>query len=123
MRSAWTPACWREITASRFSIGPRASPIPRRTQVRSHFRGGGRLPLPPQTHQQDHPRRLASQAETPGLTQGRDQRPVQDLDPLLGGVQRSSDLLPRRRLSYPIEKVLRDLRVDVGFEQRQADLA
>ena len=55
--------------------------------------------------------------------QERDQLVVDDLDHLLAGRQAVEHLVPDRPLADARHEVLDDLEVDVGLEQREADLA
>ena len=69
-------------------------------------------------------RRVARQVEGPVAgRQERDELVVDDLDDLLAGRQAVEDLVPDRPLADARHEVLDDLEVDVGLEQRQADLA
>ena len=52
-----------------------------------------------------------------------DQFVADDLHHLLGRRQRGHDLLAHRLLADVVDQVLDDLEVDVGLQQRQADLA
>ena len=48
---------------------------------------------------------------------------VDDLDDLLAGVELADHLGPERALADAVGEFLDDLEVDVGLEQREADLA
>jgi hypothetical protein len=72
---------------------------------------------------QDHGRRLPEgEARVAGAHQRR-QLLVDDLHDLLAGVEPLQDVLAARTLLDLGDKVLDDLEVDVGLEQREADLA
>ena len=48
---------------------------------------------------------------------------MHELDDLLAGVEALEDVVPERLGLHPGDEVLDDLEVDVGLEQREADLA
>ena len=83
-----------------------------------------RLPRSLEPGQDDHRRRLLRFRERRmRAAEELHQLVVDDLDHLLGGRDRRGDLLAARLLLDPRAEILRDLEVDVGLEQRAADLA
>ena len=86
--------------------------------------GGGRLAGALQARHQDHRRRARREAQAGGgAAHQRGQLLVDDLDDLLAGVELALDLDPERALLDRARELLDDLEVDVGLEQREADLA
>ncbi len=77
-----------------------------------------------QAEHQDHarPRRRFLQPAL-GIAEQREQLIPDDLDDLLRRVQTLLNLAIHRAIAHAIDECLDDLEVDVGFEQRQADLA
>ena len=58
-----------------------------------------------------------------GVAEQREHLVADDLDDLLRRRQAAEDVLPHRPIAHAVDERLDDLEVDVGFEQRQADLA
>ncbi len=85
---------------------------------------GRRLAGALQPQQQDHARPLARRLQSAlGIAEERDHFVAHDLDDLLRGRQAAQHILPQRPIADPIDECLDDLEVDVGFEQREPDLA
>jgi hypothetical protein len=81
------------------------------------------LPRALEAGQHDHGRRRLGEPEPAGLAaEDRDELLVDDLDDLLGRVERLADLLAPRPLAYGGHELLDDRQRDVGLEQRDADL-
>ncbi len=77
-----------------------------------------------ETGQHDHGGRLLGEPQTPGLAaEDGDQFLVDDLEDLLGGVERPGDLGPERALLDVLDELAHDGQRHVGFEERDADLA
>ena len=73
---------------------------------------------------QDDRRRLGGEVETRRVfAQQRDQLVAHDLDHLLGGRERGEHFSANSLGANVLDQVVDDLQVDVGFEQRDADLA
>ena len=86
--------------------------------------GGGGLPRPLQAGEHHDRRRLRAHRELARLpAERRDELLVHDLDDLLGGAQALRDLRAASAFLDPVDERLDDRDVDVGFEQRDADLA
>jgi hypothetical protein len=86
--------------------------------------GGGRLTGALQAGHQDHRRRARREAQPGrGAAHQRGQLLVDDLDDLLARVELALDLDPERALLDRARELLDDLEVDIGLEQREADLA
>ena len=58
-----------------------------------------------------------------GVAEERQHLVADDLDDLLRRRQAPQDVLPHRPVAHAIDERLDDLEVDVGFEQRQPNLA
>src|SRR5436305_2856590 len=85
--------------------------------------GGGRLARALEAAEHDD-RRPAVEAEVgPLLAQERGQLVADDLDHLLGRGEALQDLLAEGALAHPLDERLDHPEVDVGLEQRHADLA
>ena len=86
--------------------------------------GRRRLARALETRHDDHRRRARRERE---LRAGAAHQPgellVDDLDDLLAGVELADDVGAERALLHPRGEVLDDAEVDVGLEQREADLA
>ena len=106
-------------------------------QVGGHQHRGGALLLQPATQlaregrlactleagEHDHRRWLLGEAQPPGLpAEDRHQFLVDDLDDLLGRVERLADLRFGRPLLDPGDEAAHHGQCDVGLEQRDADL-
>ena len=92
-------------------------------QVERELGGVRRLARALQPGHQDHGRRPPEgELGVPGAHQLRE-AVVHELDDLLAGVEALEDVLPEGRGLHPGDEVLDDLEVDVGLEQREADLA
>ena len=77
-----------------------------------------------QPEQQDDARPLGRRLQAPlGIAEERHHLVADDLDDLLRGREAPKDLLPHRAVADTVDEGLDDLEVDVGFEQRQANLA
>ena len=86
--------------------------------------GGGRLAGALQAGHQDHGRRARREGQPRRLpAHQRRQLLVDDLDDLLAGVELALDLHALGALPHAGRELLDDLEVDVGLEQREADLA
>src|SRR5207342_2426315 len=71
----------------------------------------------------DHGLRVLREPHPAGLTaEDRDELLVDDLDDLLSGVERLTDLGALGPLTDPLDEVLDDRERDVGLEQGDADL-
>ncbi len=86
--------------------------------------GGGGLARSLQPDDQHHGRRLVGHPQL-GLVaaQRLDQLVADDLDHLLGGRQRGQHLFALRLFLDGFDELLDDAEMDVGFEQRHANLA
>ena len=91
-------------------------------QLQRQLAGQRRLAGALQADQHDHRRASPSRLEPARLAEHLDQLVVDDLDDLLGRVEALEDLLADRPLADPLDEALGDLEVDVGLEQRAADL-
>ena len=86
--------------------------------------GGRRLARALQTQQQDDARPLVARLQPAfGVAEERDHLVAHDLDDLLRRRQAAKHILPERPIAHAVDERLDDLEVDVGFEQREADLA
>ena len=91
--------------------------------VLRELRGGRRLARALEAHERDDGR-AADEPERPvARRQERGELVVDDLHDLLAGGQALEDLGADRALAHAGDEVLDDLEVDVGLEQREADLA
>ena len=85
---------------------------------------GRRLAGALQTQQQDDARPLVARLQSAfGIAEERDHLVADDLDDLLRRRQAPEHVLPQRPIAHAVDERLDDLEIDVGFEQRQADLA
>ena len=93
-------------------------------QEQGELRGGRRLARALEAREQDHGRGPARERKLRAARahQGR-QLVVDDLHDLLAGLQALQDLLAEGALANLGDELLDDLEVDVGLEQREADLA
>ena len=97
--------------------------LARLPEQQRELRGRRRLARALEAGHQDHGRRLPEgEARVAGAHQ-RGQLLVHDLHDLLAGVEALQDVLAARTLLDLRDEVLDDLEVDVGLEQREADLA
>ena len=88
------------------------------------LRGGRRLSRALKADEQQHGRRALRPRERHGLAaEHLDQSVVHDLDDLLRAGDRLEDLLAERALAYGRNELADHLEVDVGLEQRDADIA
>src|SRR3954468_15548439 len=88
------------------------------------LRGGRGLARALQARHEDDRRRPRREGDPRGLpAHQRRQLVVDDLDHLLARVELLGDLDPERALLDGVRELLDDLEVDVGLEQREADLA
>ena len=86
--------------------------------------GERRLARALQAGEHDDGRRLLREPDAARLTtEDGDELLVDDLDDLLGRVQRLADLGAERALAHDVGELLDDRQGDVGVEQRQADVA
>lgn len=86
--------------------------------------GEGGLTGTLQTREHDHGGRVLGEPQPPGLaTEDADKLLVDDLDDLLGGVQRLGDLDAARPLLDVGDESAHDGQRDIGLEQRDTDLA
>ena len=58
-----------------------------------------------------------------GIAEERDHLVADDLDDLLRRRQAAEHVLPQRPIPHAVDERLDDLEIDVGFEQRETDLA
>ena len=97
--------------------------LPLLAQQQRELGGGGRLARALEAGEQDHRRRAAERETGVAGAHERSQLLVHDLHDLLARRQALQDVLPGRALAHLRDEVLHDLEVDVGLEQREADLA
>ncbi len=98
--------------------------VPFLAQEKRELRGGGRLARALQAGEQDHGRRLAGERELRAAApHQRRQLLVDDRHDLLARREALGHVGAERPLAYARDEVLDDLEVDVGLEQRKADLA
>ena len=94
------------------------------TQIAGELAGGGRLTRALQPRHQHHGRRTRRERQLAGgAAHQLGQLVGDDLDHLLAGVELADDVGPQRPLLDRRREALDDLEVDVGLEQREADLA
>src|SRR5262249_32694374 len=91
-------------------------------QLLGELRRGGRLARALKAREQDHRARAELElgrvvAEEVG------ELLVDDLDDVLAGGKSPQHLFAERALAHPVDEAADDLEVDVGFEQREPDLA
>ena len=98
-------------------------PLAALAQVEGQLGCRGRLARTLQAYEHDHVGRRPRQIQASRLAQGGDQLLVDDLDHLLGRREALHHLGADTPLADALDKVLDDLKVDVGFQQRQPDLA
>ena len=92
-------------------------------QQAGQLAAGGRLTRALQAGHQDHGRPLRGEREVaPGAAHQRGQLLVDDLHDLLAGVEALQDIRAQAALLHGLRELLDDLEVDVGLEQREADL-
>ena len=92
-------------------------------QQQRELRRGGRLAGALEAGEQDHRRRPPGERELRrARAHQRGQLLVDDLHDLLAGRQALGDVLADGPLAHLLDEVLDDLEVDVGLEQREADL-
>src|SRR5262249_54506827 len=91
-------------------------------QQQRELRGGGRLAGALEAREQDDRELAEREARLALAHQGRELL-VDDLHDLLAGGQALEDLLAERFLADARDEIPDDGEVDVGFEQREADLA
>ena len=85
---------------------------------------GRRLARALQAQQQDHARPLVRRLQSAfGIAEERDHFVADDLDDLLRRRQAPEHILPQRAIAHAVDERLDDLEIDVGFEQREANLA
>jgi hypothetical protein len=85
---------------------------------------GRRLARALQAHQHDHRRRVGSRRQAmAAAAEQLDELAVDDLHDLLSRRQRRQHVLPHGLFLHPVDEGADDLEVDVGFEERQANLA
>jgi hypothetical protein len=93
-------------------------------EVRRQLRCCGRLTGPLKADEQDDGRRLIGELERPVLlAEETDELVVDDLDQLLAGRDRGQDRFADRFRAHPLEELADDGQGDVGFEERETDLA
>src|ERR671933_882649 len=93
-------------------------------QVARELRAGGRLAGALQAGHEDHGRRARREGDAHrGAANERGELLVDDLDDLLARVELADHLGAHRALLHGRRELLDDLEVDVGLEQREADLA
>ena len=93
-------------------------------QEHGELGGRSRLPRALEAGEQDHGRRLPGERELRAARAHQlRQLLVDDLHDLLAGRQAAHHVLAERPLPHACDEVLDDLEVDVGLEQREADLA
>ena len=82
------------------------------------------LPAPCRPEQQDDARPLARRLQPAfGVAEEREHLVADDLDDLLRRREAAEHVLPHRPVAHAVDERLDDLEVDVGFEQREPDLA
>ena len=88
------------------------------------FAAGRRLARALQPEHHDHARPLIGLLQAAGgVAKQRQHFVADDPDDLLSRGQTAQDLLVERPVAHPVDKRLDHLEVDVGFEQRQANLS
>ena len=92
-------------------------------QVERELRGGGRLAGPLQPAEEHHRRRTSEGEPRVARPHQHGQLVVDDLDDLLARLEALQHVLTERALTDRGDELLDDLEVDVGLEQREADLA
>ncbi len=98
--------------------------VPLLAQEERELRGGRRLARALEAREQDHRRRTAGERELRvAAPHERGQLLVDDAHDLLPGREALRHVGAERPLAHPRDEVLHDLEVDVGLEQREADLA
>jgi hypothetical protein len=93
-------------------------------QPLSKFAGGRCLAcaLQPQQHNDTWPLVRRAKASF-GVAEEGHHLVADDLQNLLRGREAAKNILPHRAIADPIDERFDDLEIDVGFEQRQTDLA
>ncbi len=85
---------------------------------------GGRLARALEAQQEDDARPLVARLQPAfGIPEERDHLVADDLDDLLRRRQAAQHVLSERAIAHAVDERLDDLEVDVGFEQRETDLA
>ena len=103
--------------------GDERRPLALLAQEERELRRRGRLARALEPREQDHRRRPPEREPRVARAHERGQLLVHDLHDLLAGREALRDVLAERALLDRGREVLRDLEVDVGLEQREADLA
>ncbi|CAB4850976.1 unannotated protein [freshwater metagenome] len=93
-------------------------------QVQGQLASEGGLARALQTCEQDHGGRVLGQSQPAGLTaEDPDEFLVDNLDDLLGRIQRLRDLGAQGPLADPRGEIAHDGESNIGLEQRRADIA
>ena len=92
-------------------------------EMERELRGGRRLARALQPAEEDHDRRAAEDELRVARAHQVRELLVDDLHDLLARLEPLEDVLPERALPHRADELLDDLEVDVGLEEREADLA
>ena len=92
-------------------------------EMERELRGGRRLARALQPAEEDHDRRAAEDELRVARAHQLRELLVDDLHDLLARLEPLEDVLPERALPHRADELLDDLEVDVGLEEREADLA
>ncbi len=103
--------------------GDEMDALPALSQPARQLGGRRRLAAALYADQENHARSLTGKREAARFTQRNHQLPMHNLHDLLGGVQRTGDLIPERLLANRLHQISCDLVMDIGLKQRQANLS
>ena len=92
-------------------------------EMERELRGGRRLARALEPAEEDHDRRAAEDELRVARAHQLGELLVDDLHDLLARLEPLEDVLPERALPHRADELLDDLEVDVGLEEREADLA
>ena len=99
------------------------NPFPLCLEIPPELAASRRLSCALEPHHHDDGRRVRGQSQTgPLAAHHLPQLVPHDLDDLMPRGQTLEDFLPNSFLANPLDEVLDDLEVDVGFEQRKTNL-